>query len=146
MKLRVILEKVRILDEDEFRKVYGGEAPERGPHRGDEVELDVRVRSGDDGDDGSEQHTRLPREGFYHLVTGWSINVRETVFEGEVGDHLRIQIDAVRPGSDPPEKIASYSRELSGDSDALVGSYEPDGLSGREHLDYWQVYYRVEEA
>lgn len=143
MKVRVILEKIRILDEGEFREVHGGEAPERGPHRGDEVELDVHVRSGDDGD---EQRTRLPREGFYHLVTGWSINVGETVFEGEVGDRLEIRIDAIRPESEPPEKLASYSRELSGDSDSLVGSYEPDGLSGPEHLDSWQVYYRIEEA
>ncbi len=142
MKVRVVLDKIRILDENEFRKVYGGEAPARGPHRGDEVELDVYVRS----DEGTEQHTRLPREGFYHLVTGWSINVRETVFEGEVGDGLEIRIDAVRPGSDPPERLASYSRELSGDPDSMFGSYEPDGLSGPEHLDYWQVYYHIEEA
>ncbi len=143
MEVRVVLDKIRILDEGEFRKVYGGEAPERGPHRGDEVELDVHVRSGDGG---TEQHTRLPHDGFYHLVTGWSINVRETIFEGEVSDHLEVRIDAVRAGSDPPEKLASYSRELSGDSDSLLGSYEPDGLSGPEHLESWQVYYRIERV
>lgn len=143
MQVRVVLEKIRILDEGEFRKVYGGEAPERGPHRGDEVELDVHVRSGDDG---TEQHTRLPREGFYHLVTGWSINVRETIFEGDVSDQLEIRIDAVRPGSDPPEKLASYTRELEADSETLFGQYEPQDMSGPEHLDFWQVYYRIEEA
>ncbi len=143
MKVRVVLDKIRILDEGEFREVYGGESPERGPHRGDEVELDVHVQSGDEG---TEQHMRLPQEGFYHLVTGWSINVRETIFEGEVSDQLEIQIDAVRPGSDPPEKIASYTRELSGDPENFVGSYEPEDMSGPEHLDYWQVYYHIEEA
>lgn len=142
MKVRVVLDKIRILDEGEFRKVYGGEAPDRGPHRGDEIDLDVHVKTGD----GTEQHTRLPHEGFYHLVSGWSINIDETIFEGDVNDQLEIRIDGVRPDSDPPEKLASYSRELSGDAETLLGRYEPEDMSGPEHLDYWQVYYRIEEA
>lgn len=131
MKLRVVLEKIRILDR-RHPAVDGTR----------EIGLDVLVRTGDRG--GTEQHTRLPRVGHYRLVSPWSFKLAETAFEGEVEGDLQIRIALADRLAD--RSLDVYQREFTAQPGSWLGRYAPDQAAGPEHLGFWQVFYRIESV
>ncbi|HWB72234.1 MAG TPA: hypothetical protein VG452_08445 [Egibacteraceae bacterium] len=131
MLVRVLLEKLSIIDSHDpvLEDV-------------DEMIFDVRVRT--DDHDGAEQQTRVPSDRTYRPITGWSFQIEDSVFEGDVEEHLSIHIEAV--DADTGKVVGTYSREFTADPDSWLGTYAPHDASGPEHLDYWQVHYRIERA
>ncbi|HEX2027122.1 MAG TPA: hypothetical protein VHF25_03905 [Nitriliruptorales bacterium] len=131
MKVRVILEKVRILDR-RHPTVDGTR----------EIGLDVLVRTDDRG--GTEQRTRLPSVGHYRLVSPWSFKLAETAFEGEVDEHLRIRIALADRTAG--QSLDVYEREFTSQPESWPGRYAPDQAAGPEHLGFWQIFYRIERV
>lgn len=131
MKLRVVLEKIRVMDSHH-------------PALEDVEQLKVDVRVHTDNHGGIDQQTRLPRDDHIKPTSLWSYAIDEPIFEGEVEDHLSIRIDAVQ--ADAEEPLGTYTREFSSNPDSWLGRYAPQEASGPENLGFWEVYYRIERA
>ncbi len=139
MKIRVVLDKVRV--KDSFDPAFEGV---------DAAAIDVEVRTDNGG--GVEQRSRLPsgRESF-RPVSLWSTVTDEPVFEAEVEDHLNVRIELVDVDApDSAEPIDTYSREFSADPEGWLGRYAPKQEAGSERgpedLGFWEVYYHIERA
>jgi hypothetical protein len=133
--IRVVLEKIRILDDrDPWLKGAG------------EIDFAVHVRTSDNG--GQEQRTRLPAHGHFEIASSASLAINETVFEGFVVDDLGIRIDAMeRDTLDPDDNLGSYTRTFSCPADTWLRRYGPgDEPIEPEHVGYWQLFYRIERA
>jgi len=134
-KIRVVLERIRILDDrDPWPKGAG------------EVELSAIVRTESNG--GFEQRTRLPANGAFKLSSGDELELEATIFEGFAEDDLGIRIDAVeRDTHDPDDNLGSYTRTFSCDAESWLGRYGPGSPPiDPEHVGYWQVFYRIERG
>lgn len=146
MKLHVVLERVRIMDDrdPQVEPLRLREAKPRVVPADTRLTLGVRVRTNNHG--GVEQETRLPREGHYQPRSLYSIGIDEPIFEGDVEDHLAIRIDALPPDAGREQAVDTYEREFSGDPRSWLGQHAPDQASGPEHRGWWQLYYRIEPA
>jgi hypothetical protein len=135
LKLRVVLERVRIVDESEpWWKGRG------------EIEFEVRARSNDNGS--IEQTTRLPGSGHYKAKAGDTIVLNRVVFEGFADKHLALRISAVeRDTFDPDDNLGACTRVFQHDATGWIGQYGPfdEGIDP-EDVGAWQVWYRIERA
>ena len=135
LKLRVVLERVRIIDESEpWWKGRG------------EIDFMVRVRTNDNG--GQETRTRLPGHGHYKLRPGQVIEIDRVVFEGFVEAHLALRIHAVeRDTFDPDDNLGACMRVFQHDAERWIGEYGPfdEGIDP-EDVGAWQVWYRIEKV
>lgn len=145
MKLRVVLERVRILNDRDpaMEPLRFGES-RRGVRAADNrlvLDVDVHSRNGH-----VRQRTRLPDAGYYRPYSLYSIPIDQTVFDGEVEDHLVVTVRALPPNADRDRAVSTYTREFVDDPRSWLGRYEPHEASGPEHLGFWQVVYRIEAA
>lgn len=135
-KVRVILDRIRILDDkDPLLKGKG--------------ELVFRSVVTPDNNKKQSQITRLPESGFYHVgdIPGKNeVNIEKVIFEGKVANSL----DIVITGSEkdlfkPDDELKRYKRTFEGDPSTWAGSYFPyDEYEDIEDVGNWQVWYRIE--
>ncbi|HEX2028043.1 MAG TPA: hypothetical protein VHF25_08605 [Nitriliruptorales bacterium] len=146
MKLRVFFDRVRIMD-DRDPKVEPLRLREAKPRV---VPADTRLTLGalvrTDNYGGVEQKTRLPREGHYTPKSLYSIRIEQSIFEGDVEDHLNIRVDVLPPDAGRDQAVDTYEREFTGDPQSWLGKHAPDQASGPENLGWWELYYRIEPA
>jgi hypothetical protein len=135
MKIRVVIEKIQIVDDqDPWWKGAG------------EIDFSVRVRTENNG--GVERTTRLPENGHYRLRSGESITLNRLVFEGFAVDHLAIRIDAMeRDKFSPDDSLGAYTRVFGCAADAWFDTYGPfDEALDPERVGPWQLWYRIERG
>jgi hypothetical protein len=135
MKVRIVLERIHILDDrDPWLKGAG--------------EIDITVLGVSDDNGGQRQQTRLPVAGHYELESGQSLVVDQVVFEGHVHDHLALEIAIMeRDTFDPDDNLGTYKRVLCCPIESALGRYEPSGESvDPERIGYFEVTYRVERG
>lgn len=153
MKIRVVLNSVRILNDRDpaMASLRFGEA-KRGVRAADNrlvLDVDVHTRGG-----GAQQRTRLPEDDhgrtyerkFYRPYSLYSLRVGVPIFDGDVVDNLAVRIDVVAPGHDRSQSLSTFEREFEGDPQSWVGSYQPRGIEGLEHMGFWQVFYEIERS
>jgi len=135
VRLRVILEKINVLDFD-------------GPlvHGSGEVSLIARVTSTNAGGTGSS--ARLPATGTYPVLDkpgGYVIDVNKEIFRGTVVDDLTVEIYSAEP--DETKRTCYYRRKFKGKAGQWLGSYQPrDQKRDPENVGDWQIWYRIEEV
>lgn len=115
-RIRVILRWVQILDNLEpFFKEKG------------EFRFHAVVSSENRG--GIRQETDLPEDGYWAISDhpAWNKEiVNRVIFEGEVDDHLDIQITGVELDKTTPDDVLdTYHREFRGPVDQWLGMYGP---------------------
>jgi hypothetical protein len=134
-KIRVVLERVRIIDESE--PWFKGKG---------EVDFVARVGTSDNG--GSERVTRLPSSGHYRVAAGQVIQIDRVVFEGFVEKHLALKISAMeRDTFDPDDNLGAYTRVFQCETERWIGQYGPgDERIDPENVGAWQVWYRIERG
>ncbi len=102
---------------------------------------------------GIVQETVLPRNAEFYRISdnpAWNrLRLDEVLFEGEVDDHLEIDIlgeelDTLTAN----DELDRYHRVLEGDPASWVGLYEPgdEGSKDPERMTNWWVYIRIEKA
>jgi hypothetical protein len=137
-RIRVILRKVRI--NDNLEPFFDSEG---------EFRFKVRVSSRNDG--GIEQETVLPSEGYYSISDHPTWNqqhIDKVVFEGEVTDHLQIEIEGEELDFYKTDKLPTYRRVFEGSPASWIGVYRPgdEGENDPERMDAWWVYLEIEKA
>jgi len=135
MKIRVVLEKILIVDDqDPWWKGKG------------EIDFDVRVRTTDNG--GVEKRTRIPNQGHYKIKSGQTVVINRVVFDGFVEKNLAVRIDAMeRDTFDPDDNLGSYTRIFACETQSWLGSYGPsDEAIDPEDVGNWQLWYRIERG
>ncbi|MFQ5889536.1 MAG: hypothetical protein ACE5JR_05735 [Gemmatimonadota bacterium] len=136
--MRVLIEKIRILDHKEpWWKGRG------------EIVFDVRVYTPNFG--GIERLTRLPESGFYSASKKPRrsvIRLEKEVFNDYVVDELAIQMSGTELDTfDPNDYLGMYQRAFVREPKTWFGSYGPgDEPVEPESLECWQVWYRIEPA
>ena len=139
-RIRVILRMVQI--HDKLEPVWEDEG---------EFRFTATVTSRNRG--GIEAKTVLPGEQDHYKVMdnpAWNqLKLDKTLFEGEVDDHLEIEIigeelDLVGPN----DQLERYHRVFQGDPDDWIGFYRPgdEGSADPERMSNWWVYLEVEKA
>ena len=136
-RIRVILRKVQI--NDNLEPFFDEEG---------EFRFTVRVSSRDGG---LLQETKIPREGYFIITDHPSWNrkhLTEIVFEGEVGDHLEIEISGEELDIGKNDHLPTYRREFTGPPSEWIGLYEPAGAESEdpERMKEWWVYLEVQAA
>jgi hypothetical protein len=102
---------------------------------------------------GIEEKTTLPRHKKFYRISdnpAWNrLKLDETLFEGEVDDHLAVEIlgeelDHLTPN----DMLDRYFREWEGDPSDWIGIYHPgdEGSSDPERMSNWWVYLEIEPA
>ncbi len=132
-KLRVVLEKIQILDDqDTWLKGAG------------ELSFTTTVYSPSNG--GVEQTASLPASGTFSIASGEVVDLDTVIFEGRATDELRVRIDGVEADTfDPDDTVGSYTRVLAGSASDWFGSYRPDDeYVDPEDMHAWRVWYRIE--
>ena len=134
VRLRVIIEKIKILD------AFGPLV-----HGSGEVRLTARVTSADAGGPGAV--TALPPTGAYPVPDrpeGHVIELDKEVFRGVATDKLCIEIlSADEKGK---EHACFYRRTFKGKPDTWIGTYQPsDQQHDPENVGDWQLWYRIEK-
>jgi hypothetical protein len=135
MKVRVVLEKIVVLDaSDRFWRHAG------------ELDLHVHVRTNDNG--GVDQKMRLPRHGEFKVRNGEVLKIDEIVFEAFASDHLAISVRATeRDCRTPDDDLGRYVRVFRGAPASWLGKYGPsDEVIDPEAVGPWQIRYRIERA
>jgi hypothetical protein len=135
MNLRVVLEKIRVIDDqDPWWKGKG------------ELDFLVRVRTEDNG--GVEQATRLPARGEFRVKSGQTIALNQVVFQGFAEMHLAVRVDATeRDRLDPDDNLGAYTRVFACEALRWLGSYGPDDERlDPENVGPWQLWYRIERG
>lgn len=140
--IRVILEKVQILDDhDPWIKGRG--------------EFTFATRVSFNGDERRRNVTRLPENGRYKISDRPSRNVQRIdacIFDGFVAekDRMRLEILPVEHDLlDPNDQLVRFHRGFEGGPEAWVGRYEPGdeaSADDRESMRDWKVWYRVESV
>lgn len=138
-KLRVVLEKIQILDDhDPWIKGRG--------------EICFHTRVGTQNNGGILQKHRLPEKGIYKVSDKPGRNIVELnqeIFCGYAKDDLRVEIVATELDTfDPDDTIGKYSRVYCQDASEWYGRYSPDDETpiDPEDLISWRVWYRIEKA
>lgn len=136
MKIRVVLEQIEIVDDqDPWLKGAG------------EIDLRAIVRTRDNG--GREQATRLPRgSGHYKIRSGSRLRIDQVLFEGYVKDTLTVRVDAIeRDTFDADDHLGAYTRVFDCDISRSIGAYGPsDERPDAENVGPWRIWYRIERA
>lgn len=136
-RIRVVLRKVQINDRLE-------------PFFDSEGEFRFRVRvSSQNG--GLVQETTLPKKGHYSISDQpfWNQqHVNEVIFEGEVEDHLEIEISGEELDLFKNDTLPPYRRSFEGSPSDWVGIYRPgdEGEGDPERMDGWGVFLEIEKA
>jgi hypothetical protein len=135
MKIRVVLEKIKIL-----------EACEPWWKGAGEVDFEASAWTPDNG--GILQHTRLPQTGQWKARTGDVLNIETVIFEGIVRDRLNLKIRGMeRDFLDPDDHLVVFHRNFSCDPDQWIKQYMPgDEKVDPEDLEYFQLWYRIEKG
>ena len=137
-KVRVVLERIQILDDqDPWFKSQG------------EFRFTTQAHSRNNG--GSIQEHRLPGSGHLAISDKAGRNIVRldmSVFEGFVEDHLAIDVTGVELDTfDPDDNLCRYRRVFSGAPATFLGSYGPgDEKIEAEDLGDWRLWYRIERA
>lgn len=137
-KVRVVLERIQILDDqDPWLKGQG------------EFRFTSRAHSRNNG--GSIQEHRLPGSGQLAISDKPGRNIVRIdvpIFEGFVEDHLAIEVTGVEVDTfDPDDDLCRYRRVFRGAPETFVGSYGPgDEAVESEDLGDWRLWYRIEGA
>lgn len=139
-RIRVILWMVKILDNLE-------------PAWDDEGEFRFKARVSSRNRGGIVEETRLPRKKkFYRLSDhpAWNeIRLNEVLFEGEVDDHLEVEIQGEELDFlSPDDQLDTYHRVWEGNPKDWIGLYDPgdEGSGDPERLSNWWVFLKIEEA
>lgn len=133
-RIRLILEKVRILD-------YFGPLV----HGSGRVSLISRVTTAADGTTGAI--TRLPSTGAYTVPNrpdGYTIEIQREIFRGGVKDNLTVEIFSAE--SEEAKHECYYKRVFKGKVEGWLGLCKPsDQVKDPENVGDWQVWYRIEK-
>jgi hypothetical protein len=134
VRLRVILERIRVLD------FYGPLV-----HGSGELALIARVTSPFAGGVGGTR--RLPPTGEYAVLDqpqGFTVDIEGEVFRGVVDDSLTVEIWSAEP--DDAARVCRYRRTFKGRAKNWTGSYKPsDEKPDPENVGDWQLWYRIDE-
>jgi hypothetical protein len=135
-KIRVILRQVQILDNLE-------------PFFDDEGEFRFHIRVS--SRNGFAEETTLPKEGYYPISDhpAWNRKVLDhLIFEGEVEDHLEIEIKGEELDLRGSDWLTPYHRTFEGPPSEWVGNYRPgdEGSQDPERMKDWCVFIDVERA
>jgi hypothetical protein len=139
-KIRVILKMIQIHDSLE------GPGDDEGEFR-----FHVTVSSRNRG--GIEEKTQLPRKKKFYRISdnpAWNrLTLNEVLFEGEVDDHLEVEIlgeelDLLTAN----DELTPYRRTFEGDPASWVGIHKPgdEGSDDPERMDDWWVYLEIQRA
>lgn len=136
-RIKVVLRKVQINDNLEpFFKEEG------------EFRFTVRVS----GRDGLLRETRLPKEGHYEITDHPSWNQRhlnEVVFEGEVDDHLEVEVLGEELDTlSANDQLTPYRRVFEGSPETWIGLHRPgdEGENDPERMPDWWIFLEVMRA
>lgn len=135
-RIRVILRKIQINDNLE-------------PFYDDEGEFRFRVRV--TSRDGIHHETAIPKEGYFIISDHPSWNRRhlnEVVFEGEVRDHLEVEISGEELDIGANDHLPTYRREFTGPPSEWIGRYEPvgDESTDPERMKEWWIFMEIQPA
>ncbi|TVP46662.1 MAG: hypothetical protein EA350_06600 [Gemmatimonadales bacterium] len=139
MKIRVILKMIQIHD--------NLEAP--GDDEG-EFRFKCTVTTGNGA---VREETQLPRKKKFYRISdnpAWNrLVLDELLFEGEVADHMEVEIlgeelDMLTPN----DHLTPYRRIFEGDPESWIGLHQPgdEGSNDPERMKDWWVYLQVEKA
>lgn len=136
-RIRVILRKVQI--NDNLEPFFDNEG---------EFRFNVRVSSRDQG---LLAETNIPRQGHFLITDDPSWNRRhlnEVIFEGEVRDHLEVEILGEEIDIGPNDHLPTYRREFTGDPSTWVGMYQPgdEGSNDPERMEQWWIFLEIQKA
>jgi hypothetical protein len=135
-RIRVILRKVQINDNLE-------------PFYDDEGEFRFTIKVSSRG--GVLREMTLPKEGYYSISDHPSWNqksLNEVVYEGEVQDHLEVEILGEELDVVGSDKLTPYRRVFEGSPSSWVGLYRPgdEGSEDPERMKEWWVFLEIENA
>ena len=137
-RIRVTLRWLQILDKMEpFFKEKG--------------EFAFLAKVSTDNHGGQVQETRIPRKGHYSVSDHprWNrLNgLDKVIFEGEVTDHLRVEIQGAElDWLSPNDPLELYSRTFEGPIADHLARFEPgdEGSEDPENLSNWRLGYEIE--
>jgi len=134
--VRVILEKIQILDDRE--PFYKGKG---------EFRFYAKVYSPDNG--GTVENSTLPQHGHYSLGDTPGNNevlLNQVIFDSFVENQLFIQLGGLELDTfDPDDKLCTYKRIFSGDPGEWIGNYAAhSGEMDMENIGGWKVWYKIE--
>lgn len=139
-RIRVILRMIQIHDNLE-------------PLLDDEGEFRFRATVSSRNRGGIKEETRLPRKKKFYRISdnpAWNrLTLDEVLFEGEVDDHLEIEIlgeelDFLSPN----DELTPYRRTFEGPPSSWIGMHRPgdEESNDPERMDDWWVYLEIERA
>jgi hypothetical protein len=139
-RVRVILRSIQIHDNLE-------------PAHDDEGEFRFHIKVSSRNRGGIVEETRLPRvKEFYRISDNpaWNrLTLDELLFEGEVDDHLEVEIlgeelDLLTPN----DHLTPYRRVFEGPPSEWIGLYRPgdEGSNDPERMKDWWVFLEIEKA
>jgi hypothetical protein len=138
-RIRVILRSVQI--NDNLEPFFDDEG---------EFRFTARVTSRNRG--GISRETRLPKEGHFPISDhpSWNrLHLNEVLFDGEVDDHLEVEIEGEELDFlKPNDKLPTYRRVFEGSPSAWVGLYRPgdEGTDDPERMKEWWVFLEIEKG
>lgn len=97
------------------------------------------------------QETRIPREGHFLISDDPSWNQRhlnEVIFEGEVDDHLEIEIAGEELDLVRNDQLPTYHRVFEGSPSSWIGAYRPgdEGSGDPERMKEWWIFLDIQGA
>jgi len=137
-RIKIILQKVQINDNLE-------------PLLKEEGEFRFTVRVSDRAT-GVLRETQIPKEGFFEISDHPSWNqkhLNEVVFEGEVDDHLEVEVLGEELDRfSKSDNLTPYRRVFQGPPATWTGLYRPgdEGENDPERLRDWSVFLEVQKA
>lgn len=139
-KIRVILKMIQIHDNLE-------------PVGDDEGEFRFHITVSSRNRGGIREETTLPRQKKFYRISdnpAWNrLVLNEVLFEGEVDDHLEVEIvgeeiDLLSPN----DELTPYRRTFEGDPATWLGIHRPgdEGDDDPERMQDWWVYLEIARA
>ena len=112
--------------------------------------LPLRSRAGTVAES-CEKRSIPPRTGTTKSLTipAWNrLHLDKTLFEGEVDDHLEIEIRGEELDFLQNDQLERYHRVFEGDPSSWIGFYHPgdEGSTDPERMSNWWIYLEVESA
>jgi hypothetical protein len=136
-RIRVVLRKLQI--NDNLEPFYDDEG---------EFRFHIRVSSRN----GVSKETTLPEQGGHYTITdhpSWNqLVLNHVVFDGEVEDHLEIEITGEEIDLVENDQLTPYRRVFEGEPSSWIGHYRPgdEGSSDPERMKDWWVFLDIEKA
>ncbi|MCX2681885.1 hypothetical protein OOZ15_18175 [Galbibacter sp. EGI 63066] len=138
-KLRVVLEKIQILDDlDTFIKGRG------------ELVFQSHVHSSNNG--GQEEKHRFPEKGVIKISDKQNknmVHLNQIIFQGYVTDDLKVEIiGSEKDLFDPNDTLGKYSRIFCKKVTDIYGEYGPKSneVINPEDMVSWKLWYRIERG